>query len=196
MVRAAGIVCLILAGVLLAPPSRADEVENAAREALELYRQGDRAGAAAQFDYAAQLIRQAKGDDLARLLPAAIPGWTAEEASGQGAAGAFMGGGVHAERRYTKGDGEMTLSIMSDNPMIQGVMVMVQNPAMAGMSGARVQTVAGQRAMVQYDEAEKSGDISVVVDNRILVQLQGFGASREDMLAQLSKVDFAAIAKR
>ncbi|MFN2354295.1 MAG: hypothetical protein ABR512_07205, partial [Desulfopila sp.] len=88
--------------VFLAPCILADEIEDAVKEGLQYYAEGDLSSAAGSLEYAAQLIRQKKGGELEALLPKPLPGWTAEEASSQAAGAAMFGGGVTAERKYRK----------------------------------------------------------------------------------------------
>lgn len=189
---------LLVAGVAvlgMAAPAWADEVEDAAKEALDLYKKGDLGGAAGQLDYAAQLIRQQKAAGIEKLLPAAPAGWTAEKGESQAAAAALFGGGVTAERRYTKGDADMTLSIVTDSPMLQGMAAMFTNPAVMASSGAKLEKVGGQKAFLQYDAEAKSGEATMIVDNRMMVTVRGNGATREEILGLLAALDVARLAK-
>jgi len=191
-----GIVTAAAIGLMaLALPAAADEVEDAAKEAMELYKKGDLAGAAGQLDYAAQLIRQQKGESLSKMLPDPLPGWTAEDASSQATGAAMFGGGVTAERTYSKGDSSMTLAVVTDSPLLQGMMAMFTNPSMMASSGAKLEKIAGQRASVQYDAANRSGEITMVLENRFLVTLRGNDVSKEDMVAQLGRLEASKFAK-
>ncbi|HYE52964.1 MAG TPA: hypothetical protein VEB20_25425 [Azospirillaceae bacterium] len=191
-----GIVTAAAIGLMaLALPAAADEVEDAAKEAMELYKKGDLAGAAGQLDYAAQLIRQQKGESLSKMLPDPLPGWTAEDASSQATGAAMFGGGVTAERTYSKGDSSMTLAVVTDSPLLQGMMAMFTNPSMMASSGAKLEKIAGQRASVQYDAASRSGEITMVLENRFLVTLRGNDVSKEDMVAQLGRLEASKFAK-
>lgn len=185
--------------LLLPMVARADtesEVREAAKEAMELFEKGDLAGAAGQFDYAAQLIRQKKAGDLAGLLPPAPAGWTAEDVETEALGGAIMGGGVHASRLYLRGDDQMELSVMADSPMVQGMAAMVQNPSLIAASGGKLEKVGSHRAAVKFEPEDKTGEATMIVDNRILVSVKTQGAGRDDMLALLNKLDLAKLAQR
>lgn len=194
LLSAAATACLLLlpTGALA---DTASEVREAAKEAMALFEKGDMAGAAGQFDYAAQLIRQQKAGDLAALLPPAPSGWTAEEAETETMGAAIMGGGVHASRTYIRGDDSIDLSVMADNPMVQSMAAMVQNPAMIAASGGKLEKVGNYRAAVKYEAETKSGEATLIVDNRILVSVKSEGASRDEMMALLNKLDLAKLAK-
>ncbi|MBZ0166856.1 MAG: hypothetical protein K8I00_08610, partial [Candidatus Omnitrophica bacterium] len=84
-------------------PAYADDVLDAAQEAINLYKDGNFAEAAGNFEYAGQLARQKRGGELSDYLPKALNGWTAEEIETQ-AMGSMMGGMTSTERTYTKGD--------------------------------------------------------------------------------------------
>ena len=72
---------VLLALTLLAPPVFAeDEVLRTVDEAVSQYKKGDFAGAASNLDYASQLIRQKKSEEMKSLLPEPLAGWIAEPA--------------------------------------------------------------------------------------------------------------------
>lgn len=195
MMKMAATTCLLLLLPTGALADTASEVREAAKEAMALFEKGDMAGAAGQFDYAAQLIRQKKAGDLATLLPPAPSGWTAEAVETEAMGTAMMGGGVHASRTYLRGDDNMELSIMADSPMVQSMAAMVQNPTLIAASGGKLEKVGDYRAAVKYEAETKSGEVTLIVDNRILVSVKSEGASRDEMMALLNKLDLAKLAK-
>ncbi|GAB6060245.1 hypothetical protein [Desulfonatronum parangueonense] len=175
----------------------ADDVLDTIEQALTLYKQGDYTAAAGNLDYAAQLVRQKKGGRLESFLPDAQPGWTADDAQSSAMAAMFMGGGVTAERAYHRddGEGEINISIMADSPMLQGIMMMFSNPMIAASAGAKMETIAGQRAVVNYTPGDRRGEISIVVANRILVVVKGYNVEKDDLTKYVSAMDFQELAK-
>lgn len=176
---------------------QADEVLETIEQAVNLYKQGDFTGAAGNLDYAAQLVRQQKGGQLESFLPEALPGWTATDAQSSSMGAMFLGGGVSAERSYRKndGDGSVKIVIFTDSPMLQPMMMMFTNPMIAASSGAKLETLAGQRAIVNFSSGERRGDVNVVVANRILVTLEGQNVEKEELVAYLEAIDFQGLAK-
>ena len=78
-----GIWCVaLLLIVACAAGAQADDVTDQIDEALKAYRSHDPQTAIAALDAAANLLRQSRADGLKKLLPAAPPGWTADEAEG------------------------------------------------------------------------------------------------------------------
>ncbi|HKJ64475.1 MAG TPA: hypothetical protein VJ969_03685 [Desulfopila sp.] len=184
----------VILGLLFVPCLWADEVEEAVKEGLQYYQDGDFSSAAGSLEYAAQLIRQKKGGELEAFLPEPLPGWTAETASSQAMGASLFGGGVTAERSYSKEDSSATVQIVTDSPMLQGVLMMLTNPAVATADGGRLKKINGQKAVVKYDQGRSSGEILVVVANRFLVTIEGSNISQEDLLAHAEGIDFQKMA--
>lgn len=168
----------------------ADEVTDTISEALENYKAGHYSDAVASLNYASQLIQQKKGEDLKALLPETLKGWSAEEASSQAVGAALMGGGVTAERRYRKEDSSITVQIITDSPILQGVMMMLSNPMFAASDGGKVQRINQQKAIVKYQQADRNGSIQIVVANRFLVTIEGSDVKKEDLEAYAKAIDY------
>ena len=171
------------------PVSSADEIIEFINEGLEQYKKGEYAASAGSLDYAAQMIRQKKGDTLKSFLPKALPGWTAKESTSQAAGAALFGGGVTAECSYTKDSSSITVSIVTDSPMMQSMMMMFTNPMIIASSGGKLEKIAGQKAMIKYTESNKSGEITMVIANRFLITIKGRNVTREDLIAYASGID-------
>ena len=185
---------LLVAGLLSASVSaRADDVEESIKEALEFYKEGAFRDAVESLNYAVQLIQQKKGQTLEALLPEPLAGWQAEDSSSQAAGAAVFGGGVTAEREYRKGNASVTVRIVTDSPLMQGMMAMLTNPMFAASGGGRLERIKRQRAIVQYEDGDSSGEINIVVDGRFLVTIEGQGAALEDLKAYAEAIDYKAL---
>ncbi|MBE7539202.1 MAG: hypothetical protein HS122_12420 [Opitutaceae bacterium] len=185
----------LLAASFFVAPVRADEVVDNLKTGISAYESSNYTEALQAIDYAGQLIRQKKGAVVAELLPSAPSGWTAEEAESDATSGAFMGGMVSAKRSYNKGDSHVTIQIQSDSPLLQTMTMMFSNPALIASSGAKLETIKGQRTAVSYKSGDKGGDIKAVVDGRYLVTIEGSQLSREDLVSFASAIDFSKLAK-
>jgi len=187
---------LLLSLVVCAQPLRAeDNVLSAIKEATRQYETGDYTGAASNLDYAAQLVRQQKSERMKALLPKPLSGWEGEEASAQALGAAILGGGVTVSRDYKKGGSAVSVEIVSDSPVLQSVLMMVNNPMFAGAGGGKLETLKGQRAILKYDSAKKSGELYVVVASRFVVTIKGRQIAREDLLAYGEAIDYQALEK-
>lgn len=173
-----------------AAPIQADDVTDSIKEASEAYEKGDHNAAVASLNDAVQLIQQMKGKTLEGLLPAALEGWTAAAAESTAVGAAMFGGGVTAERRYTKGDSSVSVQIVTDSPMLQGMMALFTNPMFASSSGGKMEKVAGQKVISTYEEANQSGDFKIAVANRYLVTITGQKVTKDELKAYTEAIDF------
>jgi hypothetical protein len=179
-----------VAAMLAAAPARADDIADAIAEAQRAY-QADRFQAAqTALQEALQLLSQRAAAGLAAALPDALPGWTAEEASSNAAGVAGLFGGSSASRSYRNAQGQtVEIQVMSDNPMIAQLGPILANPMLAGAMG-RLVRIGEQRAIQGND-----GNVQMLVDNRILVQVQG-DAPPEAKLAYARAINLARLAGR
>ena len=127
---------------------------------------------------------------MQELLPQALPGWTADEASSETVNAAVMGGGIHAERRYQRDDSSVTVSFTTDSPMLQGMMMMLSNPMFAAANGGKLEKIKGMKAIVKYDQQDKSGSIMIVVGSHTLILIEGDSAALEDLKSYAAAIDY------
>lgn len=186
---------VIVAVATFTVPGRGDEVVDNLKSAIELYQAGNYTEALQTLDFAGSVLRQKKSEAVAAILPAAPDGWTAEDPQTEGAGAAILGGMVSAKRVYTKDDGRVSIQVQSDSPLLQSYGMMFANPAMMAGSGAKLETVKGQRVAVTYRAETKSGDIKIVVDGRYVVSVEGSDVSKDDLTKFVAAIDFAKLAK-
>jgi hypothetical protein len=182
---------LLAAAVIVAamPALAADDIVDAMDQARKAYQAGNMAEAKQQLDLASQLIGQKNAEGFVKLLPAALPGWTAEKAQAQAVGAAIFGGASSATRSYTNAKGDrVEISITGDSAMLMQFATLLNNPALASAMGKLVK-VKGLRAIQNSD-----GDVIVVVANKFVVNVQG-SADSEAKLAYANAVDVAALAK-
>jgi hypothetical protein len=179
---------------VVSSPVLADDVTDSINEALKQYNNGELADAVQSLDYSAQLIRQKKGGQLEAFLPKPISGWEAENAKSEAMGSAMFGGGITAERSYVKGDSRVNVKIITDSPMMQGMMMMFSNPMMATSDGGKLEKISGEKAIVKYSGDNKDGNINMVVAGRFLVTVEGNDVAREDLIAYAEGIDFKKLA--
>lgn len=166
--------------------AQADDVTDSLNDALTKYNSGQYTEAINSINYAEQLITQKKGEALTQIFPKPRDGWQAEEVKSD----PIFGGGITAERQYTKDAATVTISIASDSPMLQATMMLFTNPMFATADGGKLETISGQKAIVKYSAETKGGEIQMVVNNRFLVTVNGSEVAKEDMTAYLGSLDF------
>jgi hypothetical protein len=180
--------------LFMSSPVLADDVTDSINESLKQYNKGEFADAVQSLDYASQLIRQKKGGQLEAFLPEPIPGWKAEAAKSQAIGSAMFGGAVTAERSYVKGDGRVNVNIITDSPMMQGIMMMFSNPMMATSDGGKLEKINGEKAIVKYSNDNKDGNINMVIANRFMITVEGNDVARQDLIAFAQGIDFKKLA--
>lgn len=188
-------VVLVCLCVFVVPQAvQADDVTDSINEALKQYNDGNFAEAVQSLDYAAQLVRQKKGGQLEAFLPNPPAGWQAEASQSQAMAAAMMGGGVTAERSYSKEDSRVTVKIFTDSPMMQGMMMMFANPMLATSEGGKLEKINGEKAIVKYSGDNKDGDINIVVAGRFLITVEGSQVDRQDLVTFAQLIDYKKLA--
>ncbi|MCI5123936.1 MAG: hypothetical protein D3925_05535 [Candidatus Electrothrix sp. AR5] len=173
-----------------------DDVLTTINEALKQYNLGEFAGAISNLDYATQLIRQKRSERMKSLLPEPLSGWQAKPATAQALGTAVFGGGVTVSRDYYTDQGaSLSIEMVSDSPVLQSIMTMLNNPMFAGAAGGIIKTIKRQRAMIKYDEKDRKGEIDIVVASRFMVTVKGRGVDRKTLFQFAESVDFDALSK-
>jgi len=181
---------IAVALIALSGAGYADDIEDSINEALQYYQDGEYKDATESLNYATQLIQQKKGKQLETFLPEALKGWSAQEPTSEAAGAAMFGGGISAERAYNKSSSSVTIKIVTDSPIMQGVMMMFSNPMFATSDGGKLERIGRQKAIVKFDADSKQGDINIVVDNRFLVTIEGSDTSLDDLKAYAEAMDY------
>jgi hypothetical protein len=173
---------------LAASPALADEFTDVVESALSAYADGDVSIAMEELDYALKLLREQKAASLANFLPDALPGWTRalddDLSESGGAAMAMLGGGTAAAATYTGPDSELTMTLMTNSPMIGGMAAMISG--LSSMGGGKTIRINRQ----QFGVAD--GEVQGVIDGRVLVSVTG-DASLEDKQTYIERLDFEAL---
>ena len=194
MINKLRVVWLSVAFLVFCTPGYADDITVSINEALQYYKDGKYTDAVESLNYASRLIQQKKGEFLESFLPQPLSGWTAESATSESAGAAMFGGGVATQRQYRKGSSSVLIQIITDSPLLQGVMMMFSNPMFAASDGGKLERIGGEKAIVKFDPANKNGEIKIVVANRFLVSIEGTEVTREDLKGYASTIDYKKMA--
>lgn len=181
--------CLLTPSVLMA--EEPDPVIQTIEQAIADYKTQNYSSAATNLDYASQLIRQKKGDALGAFLPEPMEGWVANEGTSHVTAASLFGGGLTAERDYTKEDAKINIAIVTDSPLLQPMIMMFSNPIFAASAG-QFELINGYKGIIKYQKT--GGDINIVVNNRFLVTIRGQQVSRENLMAYAKRIDLKGVA--
>ena len=169
-----------------------DPVIQTIEKAIAEYKKQNYSNAATNLDYASQLIRQKKGEALSAFLPEALDGWTASESKSQVTAASLFGGGLTAERDYTKDDANVHVAIVTDSPLLQPMIMMFSNPIFAASAG-RFELINGYKGIIKHQN--NSGDVNIVVNNRFLVTVKGRNVDEDTLVNYAKHIDLKGVAE-
>jgi hypothetical protein len=177
-------------------PACADEILDSINEAIEAYKEKEYAEAAESLDYAKQLILQLRSENIMKVLPEPLPGWESKTAQTQSMG--MLGGMAGVQKEYFKpGTGDqgrkrITINIMAESPMMQGMMAMF-NPAYAGAQGGKLQKIKRNKAIVKYNPDSRSGEANVLVKKNYIVSIKGNSVDKKDLLDYAEAVDYKGL---
>jgi hypothetical protein len=162
---------LLFAGAL--PPAvpaaaHADEVTEQIQQALKAYERKDFPTAAVALDTAASLIRQKKAESWKTVLPEPLPGWTGEEPDVTTYGAVLLGGGTSVSRVYRRGIDRITVTLIGDSPVLQGLGSFLASGLVAN-SDMKVSVIDGRRVM--FTRSDNS--YQTMVANKVLVKVEG-----------------------
>jgi hypothetical protein len=186
-----------LAAFALASPVSllADSVEEQIQQGLELYQSEDYGAAITELEFAISDIRKQMSGLIADTFPPAPAGWSAGEASSKseaaGAAALFGGGmGTVIERQYTQddGNGKITATLTIDNPMIQSMAALLNNPMlMSAQPNTERLRVGRETGMLKWEPERSQAEATLLLDGRIMLQVKGNQLDSPDVVADLLK---------
>lgn len=191
---------LALATVLMVSPAlSADEVTDQLQLGIDAYQAGELREAVQELQYAIAQIQEVLDSQYTKLLPAPLEGWTAEEPQAQSAGMGMMGGGTQISREYrNNATGEsINMQIMADSPFLQAMSMMLSNPMMMKSDpNTKLYRHGRHRGMLKHQRNSQRWEISLMVANRILVQVTGKGmASKDPLEAYLKSLDLKQVEK-
>lgn len=178
---------LLASLLLMANTAKADDIKAAITSALTHYQQGEYKDAISQLQYATSLLQQQKADNIIDVFPEPLSGWQAEQAQSQMTSPLMMGGGITANRRYTKDNQSIEIELMVDSPLLQTMLAMFNNPAMITMSGKRLTKINGHNAM--YQQNGNNIELIFVVNNNALFTLRGRNTSKQEVETYAKAID-------
>lgn len=182
---------IAMLALFLVYPAWADDVTDQMDEASKAYKKKDFSTASMALDTALTLIRQKRAESLSKLLPEPLSGWSAKKAGSKAIPKGMFGGGITAERIYSKGKEKITISFATDSPMLQTMSMMFTNPMFAGSSGL-LEIVDGKKAMYK----QRDNSYMLIVANRLLVTVKGNRKTDKPAVkSYLKAIDFAALEK-
>ena len=181
---------LMMAALLLlgagSLPALADEISDQIKRGLKLYEDGDLTGAVEELEFALAQMRQQKAENLTKIFPKAPSGWEAEKPKAQSAGRALLGGGINVTQVYKqgRGDGTVTMEVVTDSPFIQTLAMVLANPMiMQGDDHGRLIRLHGEKGLLK--QVGKDGaELQILIDKRILFKVEVRQTDSADTVAK------------
>lgn len=178
-----GVVTVLVMG---APAWAADQVPAQIDAARAAYQKNDLARTAKALEAALGEIHDRLGKALAETMPPAVAGWQADPPEIQGLG--QVGGGLAVTRAYAKGEASLNASLFLDSPAVEAAAALLANPAAtAAQPNMKRIKVGAEDALLRYDSANKSGEVTMVLGNRILLAIEGDNIAAADTLTEAAK---------
>lgn len=178
-------------------PVLADQVIEQINQGLDLYQSKEYGAAITELEFAISDLRKLISEGIAATFPDAPAGWSAlpvdtSSDSGGGGAAALFGGsmGTTLERQYTQddGNGSLTATLTIDNPMIQGMAALFNNPAMlAAQPNVERIRIGRETGMLKWESDAARAEATLMLDGRIMMQVVGENLESADVAADLLK---------
>lgn len=178
---------LVAVGLALAGSvAAADDVPARLDAARTAYQKGDLPRAARELDGVLRQLHERLGRALAEALPQPLPGWQGEPAEIQGLG--MVGGGLSVTRAYERSDSTLNASLILDSPAVEAAAALLANPAAtAAQPNMKRIKVGADDALMRYDGSTKSGEITLVLGSRVLLEIQGDNLANSDVLVEAAK---------
>ena len=174
---------------LLSVPAFADDVTQMIDEATKLYKKGKFSESVKELQFAIGEIQQKLSKRLGAKMPPAPPGWMAGETKTQGMG--LMGGGQMITRKYTQkgGSGSLTARLVVDNPMIQGISVMLSSPMLIqSQRGMKRVKIKGEEGLIRWRKSRRRGELSVILGGgKLMLQVKGRNVDNREVLFNFMK---------
>lgn len=180
--------------------------------ARQLWRDGKLLQILDELDAAHTSVTRQLGQAYAPSLPPPPPGWSVDPPNPQRAEA--MGGGVAAVRDYrqaadaapaasppgqpAQNQGQMNARVIVDSGAVQAMQPLFGQQMPQGVPATvRKIRINDQDAVVAFDPQRRAGEVSIIVGNRLLLQVEGQNvASAEPMLAVMRQWNIADLRRR
>lgn len=180
----------LVAGLVLSPAARADEITDQIDQAKRYYEEGDAVGAIAELEFALQALRGRIGQELLATFPEPPAGWTVSAAGDQQPGSIpMLGSGTMLSRTYRADGGEASIEaqLMSGGGFLQGIAGMFLNPQMmAAQPNAKRVRIGRENAVATYDASDRSGQLVLDLGGKATIMLQGHALESSDPMVELA----------
>ena len=185
MRKSAPFLCVLaLTALPLGSVVAAETVPARMDSARAAFARGDMARTAAELEAVVAEIHGRLGKSLSEFMPPPLVNWRGETAEIQGLASA--GGGLAVSRAYGRDESSLNATLILDSPAVVAAAEQFAASAANQPNVKRVK-VGGEDALLRWDAANRAGEITMVLGNRVLLQIEGDSLGSSDLLVDSAK---------
>jgi len=178
------LVFLVSCLIAVTPAWAIDGVPARIEAAKAAYARGDLARTALELEAAVQDLQARIGRSLGEMFPAIPTGWQAEPPETQGLASA--GGGMEVSRAYSRDEATLNASLIIDSPAVASAALQFAANAPMPPNVRRIK-VGPEDALLRWDAANRSGEVTIILGARVLLQLECDNLANSDVLTEAAK---------
>jgi len=173
----------------------ADDISDQITAGLEAYKEQDYKMALEELKFVTAQIQQLNQEELQKLMPQALEGWTEKEGNNRDnqVAMSMMGGGTSMKKEFQRDREKVTVEVLANSPMMQMMTMILKNPAMmAGQKNTKPYRYKRAKGMIKTDKNQT--EISLVLAGQILVKITGRKLEDDAVLKEyLEQLDFSKL---
>lgn len=176
---------VVVAALLsVAATMAADTVAARIEAARVAHARGDLARAAAELEAVVAELHGRLGSALGEFMPAPLSGWRGEAVEIQGLAS--VGGGLAVSRAYGRDESSLNATLILDSPAVSAAAAQFAATAPNQPNIRRVK-IGAEDALLRWDAVNRAGEITMVVGNRVLLQIEGDSLGTSDFLVDSAR---------
>jgi len=171
---------VVLSAGLALPAWAADDVAQRLDAAKAAYGKGDAVKAAKETEAAMRQIQDRLGKMFAEVMPALGGKWKADpvevESLGE------IGGGLSVSRAFIRDDSSINVTLLLDSPEVASITAqLAANPPQPNVKKIKA---AGEDALLRFDASTGTGEVTMVVAGRVVLEVQGDNIHAADPLVE------------
>lgn len=171
---------VVMSVSLAIPAGAADDVVPRLDAAKSAYGKGDAIKAAKEVEAALRQIHDRLGKMFAETMPALGGKWKADpvevESLGE------IGGGLSVSRAFIRDDSSINVTLLLDSPEVASITAqLAANPPQPNVRKIKA---AGEDALLRFDSSTGTGEVTMVVAGRVVLEVQGDNINAADPLVE------------
>jgi hypothetical protein len=90
----------------------------------------------------------------------------------------------------------VTVKFTANSPLIASMLALFSNPMLMGAQGGKVEKVGGEKASFKYDPNDEDGQVQLVINGKLLVEVEGSDLDEKSLRDYANSIDVAALKKQ